>query len=60
MVITENAINAVIPAEAGIQSFHTLKKPLDPGFQRGDDLLRDHQWYRNKEIGLSTKSFLVA
>jgi hypothetical protein len=37
----ENALS-VIPAKAGIQSFHSLSKNLDPVFQRGDDFLRDH------------------
>ena len=35
----------VIPAEAGIQCFRGLAKPLDPGFHRGDDFLRSRQGY---------------
>ena len=34
---------SVIPAEAGIQCFRGLAKPLDPGFHRGDDFLRSRQ-----------------
>ena len=33
----------VIPAQAGIQDIPRISKPLDPGFHRGDDFLRDHQ-----------------
>jgi len=35
----------VIPAKAGIQCFQKLITDLDPGFRRGDDFLRDHQFY---------------
>jgi len=31
---------SVIPAEAGIQFFQIAAERLDPGFHRGDDLLR--------------------
>jgi len=33
----------VIPAKAGIQGIQTVTIPLDPGFHRGDDFLRDRQ-----------------
>jgi hypothetical protein len=31
----------VIPADAGIQYIETVTKPLDSGFHRSDDFLRD-------------------
>ncbi len=34
----------VIPAKAGIQCFQKLMTDLDPGFRRGDDFLRVHQY----------------
>ncbi|OEU63630.1 MAG: hypothetical protein BA867_07280 [Desulfobacterales bacterium S5133MH16] len=34
----------VIPAKAGIQCFQKLMTDLDPGFRRGDDFLRGHQF----------------
>jgi hypothetical protein len=45
--ILKNYIDSVffvIPAKAGIQCFQRLMADLDPGFRRGDDFLRDHQW----------------
>jgi len=33
----------VIPAKAEIQGIQTVTIPLDPGFRRGDDFLRDRQ-----------------
>jgi hypothetical protein len=35
---------SVIPAEAGIQVLRALAECLDPGFHRGDDFLRSHQY----------------
>ena len=43
LVKSQNSIEYVIPAKAGIQLFQGL---LDPGFRRGDepkDFLRNHQ-----------------
>ena len=34
----------VIPAKAGIQLLPLVIKPLDSGFHRSDDFLRDHQY----------------
>jgi len=34
----------VITAKAGIQCFQKLMTDLDPGFRRGDDFLRVHQF----------------
>jgi hypothetical protein len=36
----------VIPTKVGIQKISLLKNPLDPGFHRGDDFLRDRQYSR--------------
>jgi len=33
-------LQPVIPAKAGIQSFLSCLKALDPGFRRGDDSLQ--------------------
>jgi hypothetical protein len=30
----------VMPAKAGIQKYEMVRKELDPGFRRGDDVLR--------------------
>jgi len=38
----------VIPAKAGIQCFQELITDLDPGFRRGDDFLRSHQYWKNR------------
>ena len=38
------SISTVIPAKAGVQCCHAVIKFLDPVFQRGNDLLRDHQY----------------
>jgi hypothetical protein len=35
---------SVIPAKAGIQVLRALTECLDPGFHRGDDFLRGHQY----------------
>jgi hypothetical protein len=43
LVKSQNSMEFVIPAKAGIQLFQGI---LDPGFHRGDglfDFLRDHQ-----------------
>jgi len=40
LVKSQKFTNNVMPAKAGIQEYHLVKKSLDPGFRRGDDLLR--------------------
>jgi hypothetical protein len=34
----------VIPTKVGIQQIQLVVKPLDPGFHRGDDYMRVHQF----------------
>ena len=41
--------SSVIPAKAGIQCYQSLRKALDPVFQRGDDFLRDRQVLKHKK-----------
>ena len=36
--------SSVIPAKAGIQCLQSVMNSLDPGFHRGDDFLRIHQF----------------
>ena len=43
LATTQKTTYSVIPAKAGIQSFRLVTIRLDPGFRRGDELLRVHQ-----------------
>ena len=41
---------SVIPAKAGIQFFRAVTNPMDSGFHRSDDFLRDCQFLGNDEV----------
>jgi len=44
-----NSTANVIPAKAGIRKYLMGTKALDPGFRRGDDLLRERDYFNQEE-----------